>query len=29
MEKVFIITDRYKLENGHASELNHFLEKKF
>ena len=29
MEKVFIITDRYRLENGHASELNHFLEKNF
>ena len=29
MEKVFIITDRYKLVNDHASELNHFLEKNF
>jgi hypothetical protein len=29
MEKVFIITDRYRLENGHASELNQFLEKNF
>lgn len=29
MEKVFIITDRYRLENGHASEVNQFLEKKF
>ena len=26
MEKVFIITDRYRLENGHASEVNQFLE---
>jgi hypothetical protein len=25
MEKVFIITDRYRLEDGHAHELNHFL----
>lgn len=30
MEKVFIITDRYRLENGrHASEVNQFLEKNF
>jgi hypothetical protein len=29
MEKVFIITDRYRLESGHASELNQFLEKNF
>lgn len=29
MDKVFIITDRYSLENGHASELNQFLEKNF
>ena len=29
MEKVFIITDRYRLEDGHASELNRFLEKNF
>ena len=27
MEKVFIITDRYRLENGHASEVNQFLKK--
>ena len=29
MEKVFIITDRYRLENGHASELNQFFRKNF
>ena len=29
MDKVFIITDRYRLENGHASEVNQFLEKNF
>ena len=29
MDKVFIITDRYRLEDGHAHELNKFLEKNF
>ena len=29
MEKVFIITDRYRLDSNYASELNQFLEKNF